>query len=174
MARRWAKIAAGAAACLAVALLIAGALAFSWLRENQRGKQLMEAANAALLKNDYDGALRGYGAALRCRMSDRNLAMVYSSRSVVHLARREFDAAIGDLTAALEKVPNIAPLIAKRADVYRQKGDLDRALADYSKAIELAPNDFSALFNRAVIFLQRGEPDVRLRAVSGAGEVFFD
>src|SRR5690242_6378787 len=59
----------------------------------------------------------------------------YVIRGSLYLAKREFDLAIEDQSAAIRLDPNYAIAYDLRGGAFRQKGDFDRAIADFSEAI---------------------------------------
>ena len=75
----------------------------------------------------------------------------------------DFDVAIQDLTAVIERQPQrVDPLLNRGIAYYerRQPGDLAAAAADFGRVIDLAPDDYRPLYHRGL---------VKIRAVDEPG-----
>ncbi len=77
-----------------------------------------------------------------------DLVYAYASRANALAAAGKKDAALTDLSKAIELSPGLAGLYSNRGTVYFASGDLDRALADYNEAIKLKADFAGAYFNR--------------------------
>ena len=83
----------------------------------------------------------------------------FAGRGVANQNLGMLEAAIKDLTQAIELTPNSAVWRNNRGVVYVENKDLDRALADFSEAIKLEPKYGQAFNNRASIYGTRKEAD---------------
>jgi tetratricopeptide (TPR) repeat protein len=90
---------------------------------------------------------------------DSKSAGAYYNQGVARLEKGEYDAAISDLTKAIEKRPAFAMAHFYRGRAYFRKGEHDKALPDLTEAIELDPTLAVAYGERAVIYFIRKEYD---------------
>jgi tetratricopeptide (TPR) repeat protein len=68
------------------------------------------------------------------------IAALYKQRSNAHLRRRSIDAAIGDLSLAMQlDTPHALQYLVERARIQEGAGRRDQAAADYRQALELNP-----------------------------------
>jgi tetratricopeptide (TPR) repeat protein len=82
-------------------------------------------------------------------------AAVSARRGAASAARRDFAAALADLTKAIELEADEPEYYFERANAYRGNGQPDLALADFDRAIELKSDFLPAYLPRAAIQLQR-------------------
>jgi formylglycine-generating enzyme required for sulfatase activity/lipoprotein NlpI len=73
---------------------------------------------------------------------------VYDNRANVHLAQKQYPAAVTDFNAALELNPDYVPALYNRGSAYSVMGRFDLGVADYTRVIGLEPENASAYFNR--------------------------
>ena len=93
-----------------------------------------------------------YKTALDCR--------VYANRAAVFLKRGNFEAALRDLTFAVESGNwNCRSIVKLRADIYLSKGDFGRAVEDYTAylATGYGTYDKEIFFKRGRAYLKQGE-----------------
>jgi tetratricopeptide (TPR) repeat protein/predicted aspartyl protease len=102
----------------------------------------------------------------------------YARRGSAFAARRDYAAAIADLSRACELAPSESTYFYQRALAYLGNGQPDPALADFDQAIKLKPDDVEALIGRARLHLERHDPraaviadlDAADRAASSAAD----
>ena len=82
---------------------------------------------SAFARGDYDTALKDYNGSLAHWMSESHRGLVLPGRGGVYVYRRDFDAAIRDLTQAIDRLPNVPENFANRGGAYLEKGDTNRA-----------------------------------------------
>jgi tetratricopeptide (TPR) repeat protein len=83
----------------------------------------------------------------------------------------EYEKAIGEYTAALEKEPNNVSVLTNLGVAYYNNGQLDQAIAQYQKALETAPNDADIHSNLAAAYVQQGKFDQALAEYQKAIEL---
>jgi tetratricopeptide (TPR) repeat protein len=71
-----------------------------------------------------------------------NTAGALVDRGAAHLASDELDAAISDLSAAIQINPKLAPAYADRALAYLARRNFAEADADMDRSFQLRPDDF--------------------------------
>lgn len=76
-------------------------------------------------------------------------------RGLHRAGRGMVDESIGDLTRALEHMPDLGTIYYNRAVLFEKKGDMDAAIADYDEAIRLDHDDAKAYCNRGLIRAER-------------------
>jgi tetratricopeptide (TPR) repeat protein len=81
----------------------------------------------------------------------------YSKQGLTHFDDGDFEAAIADLTKAIELSPNSAEFHFSRGFVYHEAGELEQALANYDRAIVLNPNLAMAYSGRGVVYAERND-----------------
>jgi lipoprotein NlpI len=81
----------------------------------------------------------------------------YKVRGIEEYKKGDLDAALADLTRAIEGNPKDAEACLNRGFVRQAKGDLDGASADYNHAIELDPKDARPYNNRGFIKHAKGD-----------------
>ena len=82
----------------------------------------------------------------------------YARRGSASAARREYAAALADLTRAIGLDPAQPAYFYERGRTYAADNQADQALADYSQAIKLKPDDVQALMARAQLHARRNDP----------------
>ncbi len=83
----------------------------------------------------------------------------YYDRGVASLEKREHDAAISDLTKAIEMRPRFAMAHFYRGRAYMGKREYDKAISDFTEAIEIAPELAIAYSERALIYYIKKDYD---------------
>jgi tetratricopeptide (TPR) repeat protein len=89
------------------------------------------------------------------------LDRVYFNRGVEWSAKKDYDRAIADYTAAIKIDPQYREAYNNRAIAYRRKNDNERAIADYTEAIRLSPQ-------RGMYYRNRGTALTDLREYARA------
>ncbi len=92
------------------------------------------------------GTIIGVGV-LGCKDSEE-----YYSRGVARLEKGESDAAISDLTKAIEMRPRFAIAHFYRGRAYLRKREYDKAISDLDKAIEIEPAFAVAYTERTMVY----------------------
>jgi tetratricopeptide (TPR) repeat protein len=105
---------------------------------DQRVLLLAKAANAWLMIDDFDAALRALNAALTLKPGEVDL-LIDRARTFAGLGL--WANAQGDLTLALSKRPGDALVFRLRAEAYLQQGGYNAAGQDVAEALRLAPRD---------------------------------
>lgn len=108
----------------------------------------------ALMKGDFDGAIKEFTAAIHQNPKD---ALSYFKRGLAHQEKRELDKAISDMSQSIEINSKDTTFRAGRGYVYQLKGDRTRAMEDYTKAVELGPGDYYARYLKGRLQLLQGE-----------------
>jgi len=90
-------------------------------------------------------------------------------RGVACLAKKDFDRAIDEFSAAIRLDPKSAEAYHKRGWCSRQRRDFDRAIADFSKAIELGRGGSYA--DRGDTYFQSGDDGKALADIEKAIQV---
>jgi Flp pilus assembly protein TadD len=86
---------------------------------------------------------------------ERLLAHYYNNVAVDRLQQGQLQAALADMTAALELDPGYATLWSNAGVMYLHNSDLEAAEHAYTRALGLDPNDASALFNMVQLLHRR-------------------
>ena len=130
-------------------------------------------AFAFSLKGDADRALADCSEAIR---HDPDCFPALILRGQLFLKRRDWDLAIADFTAALQRLGGTHAADGDRAAqtafhdrgvAYRNKGDVDRGIVDLNEAIRRDPNSARAFANRGDAYRLKGDRD---RALSDLNE----
>ncbi|QXX74342.1 tetratricopeptide repeat protein [Methylovirgula sp. HY1] len=87
------------------------------------------------------------------------LAIVYVRRGNAYAAKRDYDQAILDYTAAIKLDPKDKDAYVDRGDAFQARGDHDKAIADENEAIKLDPKYKSAYVDRGNAFQSIGDYD---------------
>jgi tetratricopeptide (TPR) repeat protein len=126
-----------------------------------------EADHDACVKGSGDPAIAGCTAIIGDRNEPvRSRAAAHVNRGYEWQAKRDFERAIADYSAAIELDPRYAAAYHRRGMAFHEKGDLDRALADYTTAIRLEPTA-SAYTGRGDVWRAKRDVD---RAIVDYGE----
>jgi len=88
----------------------------------------------------------------------------HARRGAASAARRDYDAAIADLTRACELAPTEPDYFYQRGMAHWGKKQPDLALADFDQAILLKPDDTDALLARASLRASRGDAPASIAA----------
>lgn len=86
-------------------------------------------------------------------LSDRDRMATFVNRGILHLARRNLDAAAADFDAALALEPASGEVFVDRGNLAFLRDDFAAAVADYTRALELGlEQDHVAHFNRGMAY----------------------
>jgi tetratricopeptide (TPR) repeat protein len=88
-----------------------------------------------------------------------DLATAYAYRANASEAAGDHEAAVADLTKAIELNPSLAGLYNNRGNIYFATRHLGQALADYDQAIKLDLGFAGAYFNRGNLYSRIGKLD---------------
>lgn len=105
---------------------------------DQRALLLAKAANAWLMIEDYEAALRSANAALLLKPGEVDL-LIDRARTFAGLG--QWADAQRDLTLALSKRPGDALVFRLRAETYLKQGNYDAASQDVAQALVLSPRE---------------------------------
>jgi len=78
------------------------------------------------------------------------------NRARLHVAMKQAEAAVADLTELLDLEPSNSDALFDRARLHQQNGDHVAALADYGAALQWSPPYWQPHFNRAQILMALG------------------
>jgi tetratricopeptide (TPR) repeat protein len=112
---------------------------------DERALLLAKAANAWLMIEDYDPALRALNAALTLKPAEVDLLV---DRARAFAGTGQWQKAREDLTLALSKRPADALALRLRAETFVQLRDYDAADRDIAEALRIAPRDIDAYVMR--------------------------
>jgi tetratricopeptide (TPR) repeat protein/serine/threonine protein kinase len=137
--------------------------------------------------HDYDKAIEDFDRAIQL---DRQRTSAWLGRALVHLQRKEWQAAIQDYTQVLQretekaKTPEMAIIWYQRGFAHARLGQWKHAVDDHSRALSLDPDNADAWIDRAGVYresrqyenavadyseaIKRKPQDAELWAVRGA------
>lgn len=98
----------------------------------------------------------------------RPTADVYERRARLSVSRGDTQAAVADLTRALELAPESVSLRRLRGGVHAQRGESELAVRDLTAALAVTPSDENALMWRGVSHFQAGHTDLALADMAAA------
>ena len=112
---------------------------------------------------DLAGAVADYLRAIKLDADSvpaAKLESAYHNSGIVRFELGAYDAAIADLSHAIEIKPNDQDLFNDRGVSKWNKGDLEGAIADYSQAIAISPKTAARAYrNRALLKSGKGDKD---------------
>jgi tetratricopeptide (TPR) repeat protein len=80
----------------------------------------------------------------------------YQKSAMDHCKAGDYDAAIADMSKAIELTPNDAFIYALRGDMYSHKKAYDSAIDNFTKSIQISPNT-SAYYGRGLAYSNKGD-----------------
>ena len=95
-------------------------------------------------------------------------AHYYSNRGLLHLWRKDYDAALNDCNYAIELAPDLDRAYNNRANCYAAIGLSVKALVDYERAVDLNPFNSRARINLGVTLRNLGDFDGALNCFDEA------
>jgi tetratricopeptide (TPR) repeat protein len=148
--------------CLVAGVLIFAAAALlttgvSYLWRFEMGSQAAELGYDEMRRADYAAASVVFTDALSKPLTHSDRYWVHLNRGAAETFGKQYDAAIGDFTAAMAIDPSMGEPYERRGWVYEQRKEPDKAIADYTRAIERDPNRGTSHYRRATILYDRGE-----------------
>lgn len=105
---------------------------------DQRALLLAKSANAWLMIEEYDPALRALNAALLLKPGEVDLLI---DRARTFAGQRQWSKVQEDLSLALSKRPTDTLIFRLRAEAFLQQANYDAAQQDVSEALRLSPRD---------------------------------
>ncbi|MEI8012953.1 MAG: tetratricopeptide repeat protein, partial [Candidatus Omnitrophota bacterium] len=125
--------------------------------------------DSLLFQGDLDGAISKYTELIQ---QEPDLSLAYLQRGTCYVMKESNDAAIADLTRAIELAPGAYPeAYVNRGSSFHSKGDLSRAMADYDEAVALKFTSPQFIQNRAALFYDMKEYDKAWADVHKAEEL---
>ena len=125
----------------------------------RRADLYVDRGNVWASKGDDIKSIADYDAAIK--LDEDNSAggavAAWMGKARLHLQKKDLDAAIMDLDAAIKLSPKDATLYVDRAGVFTTKGEEERALADYGEAIIADPASGFAYNTRGDFFRGKGD-----------------
>lgn len=119
---------------------------------DQRALLLAKAANAWLMIDEFDPALRALNAALILKPSEVDL-LIDRARTFAGLS--QWAKAQEDLTVALSKRPADGLILRLRAEAYLQQANYNAAEQDVTEALRLSPRDIDGYVMRGRVIEAR-------------------
>jgi tetratricopeptide (TPR) repeat protein len=110
-------------------------------------------AKALVADNQTERSFRDFSRTIEMRPNDPQPLI---ERGMEYVELKDYQAAIGDATAALALDTNLAKAYNLRGTAVRNMGNLQGALADFDRAVNLAPNE-SNYFERGTTYQMLGE-----------------
>jgi hypothetical protein len=110
----------------------------AWCAAPATAESLRLEGNEAFSSKDFDRAVALYTQALAClEGSEDDAAVIYGNRSLAHLRRKAFDAALDDANAALAIRPVWAKAILRRSQALVELGRFVEAFRTATQALQL-------------------------------------
>jgi tetratricopeptide (TPR) repeat protein len=126
-------------------------------RSEIRAGMLAQAAQAWFLNGNSDRAMAVQTAALTLAVpATRQYISLLIDRAMSEADLSKYDAAVNDLTSALQADPNNAEALAYRANAYRKLDRLEPAMADAQRAVALDKTNVSAFLERGTLYQLTG------------------
>jgi lipoprotein NlpI len=101
------------------------------------------------------------------RFKGKQLGGLYVLRGKAQAFRRQYEAAVGDFSQALQIDPQATDALYNRAATYVLMGRTNLALADFSQLLKLAPGDPDTLFYRAQVYARQGKIEAAIDDLTG-------
>jgi TPR repeat/Tetratricopeptide repeat len=102
------------------------------------------------------------------RLIDAGKMGFYFHRAQIHFRNGDYDRAIADLSAFIQRNPNSVRALNDRGLSYEKKGEYDKAIADYSEVIRLVKDSALSYSYRGSAYEKKGEYD---KAIADYSEV---
>jgi lipoprotein NlpI len=101
------------------------------------------------------------------KFTGKELGGIYVLRGKAQALRRQYEAAVGDFSQALDIDPQATDALYNRAATYVLMVRTDLALADFAQLLKLAPGDPDTLFYRAQVYARQGKIEAAIDDLSG-------
>ena len=115
-------------------------------------KALLEQADSAYNKGDFQQAIRDYTQAIAL---NPNNAGLYGLRGLAYYDVKDYSSAIRDFNQAIALNPNDAYAYGNRGVIYSKLKDYSSAIRDLTQSIALGRNDANVYYNRAASFADK-------------------
>lgn len=136
-----------------VLLLLASPCAWS----GNRYLKLIDDADKAVAKNDYDRAISLLVEALRLEPDNSGNVMLLSNVGMLSFYTGRDSAAVHYLSLAHSMAPESITILSNRAKVLTHMNRLSEAIADYKAAARLDSTQYLPYLNMGVIYLATGD-----------------
>jgi tetratricopeptide (TPR) repeat protein len=141
-------------------------------KENQtEAKHLVQQANDAALKNDYEGAL---GLLQQALGKDPTYAAAYSQLAKLYYSAGDVEKASDAISQALARNPYQPDFLYVQGKILEKQGELDEALAVFEQTAVVNPKEADAYFEMGAIYQQRNDREHALAAYKKAVELSPD
>jgi len=141
-------------------------------KENQtEAKHLVQQANEAAMKNDFQGALDLLQQALE---KDPTYGAAYSQLAKIYYSEGEIEKASDAIAKALERDPYQPDFLFVQGKILEKQGKLDEALATFERTTLVNPKESDAFFEMGAIYQQRNDRARALAAYRRAVELSPD
>ncbi len=127
------------------------------VRDINEGTRLSQLGYENVRKSHYDEGIKNLTEATRHILLGYNRYWVYVRRASAEKSRKQYDAAIADLSYAIRLRPKSGDLYERRGLVFEEKKENEKALADFDHAISLDPNLGIAHLHRGTLLYNDGE-----------------
>jgi tetratricopeptide (TPR) repeat protein len=141
-------------------------------KENQtEAKHLVQQANDAAMKNDFQGALDLLQQALG---KDPTYAAAYSQLAKLYYSAGDVEKASDAISQALARNPYQPDFLYVLGKILEKQGKLDEALAAFAQTALVNPKEADAYFEIGAIYQQRNDRERALAAYKKAVELSPD
>lgn len=141
-------------------------------KENQtEAKHLVQQANDAAMKNDFQGALDLLQQALA---KDPTYAAAYSQLAKLYYSAGDVEKASAAISQALARNPYQPDFLYVHGKILEKQGKLDEALAAFEQTALVNPKESDAYFEMGAIYQQRNDREHALAAYKKAVELSPD
>jgi tetratricopeptide (TPR) repeat protein len=138
-------------------------------KENQtEAKHLVQQANDAAMKNDFQGALDLLQQALA---KDLSYAAAYSQLAKLYYSAGDVEKASDAISQALSRNPYQPDFLYVQGKILEKQGKLDEALAAFEQTALVNPKEADAYFEMGAIYQQRDDRERALAAYKKAVEL---
>jgi lipoprotein NlpI len=144
------------------------ALALAGVASAETVEELLKAARTALMKQDYDEALRLSDKAIGL---DTKNAEAYLLRGKAHITLRHHAEAVADLDKCLELGPDLAEAYDHRGSEHFKLGHITESLRDFDKFLELRPEQRPGHWKRGITCYYAGKFDEGRKQFEGYEKV---
>lgn len=118
---------------------------------------LLARAKKSLAKKDFNAAIVDFTILIARNDQGDDRAMLYNSRGVAYLQKKDYANAITDFTEAMKGEPKNFRYVLNRAMSYHDDGQFDKALPDYDRTLELNSKFAGTYHERGLAYFEIGE-----------------
>jgi len=109
------------------------------MEDNKKlAEQEKDLGNAALAKNDTEGAIKHYSKAIELDPANQ---VMYSNRSAAYTKVKKYNEAVADADKAIQLSPGWSRGYSRKGTALCYKGDYEKARETFMQGLEKAPND---------------------------------